>query len=67
MFAVTEAEAAAIRQAFEREGEFSATIELRRLFPAITDNAQTRECVRIIAGWQPLPQRPLRRSRRAKS
>ena len=39
MFAVTEAEAAAIRVAFERGGEFAAAIELRRLFPGVTDNA----------------------------
>ena len=36
-------------------GEFSAAIELRRLFPGITDNAKARECARIIAGWVPLP------------
>jgi hypothetical protein len=58
MFVVTEAEAAAIRAAFDQQGELSAAIELRRLFPAITDNLQARECARIIAGWKPLP-RPL--------
>jgi hypothetical protein len=62
MFALTEAEAAAIRAAFERGGEFSAVAELRRLFPAITDTAQARECARTIAGWQPLAL-PLRPSR----
>jgi len=67
MFAVTEAEAAAIRQAFEQDGEFSATIELRRLFTAIIDKAQARECVRIIASWQSLPQRPVKRTRRVRS
>jgi len=55
MFIVTEAEAAAIRAAFEQRGEFAAAVELRRLFPAVTDNAQARECARAIAGWQPLP------------
>jgi hypothetical protein len=55
MFVVTEAEAAAIRTAYEQGGEFSAAIELRRLFPGITDNAKARECARIIAGWAPLP------------
>jgi hypothetical protein len=60
MFTVTEAEAAAIRQAFEQDGELSAVIELRRLFPAITDIAQARECVRVIAGWKPLPGRSVR-------
>ena len=32
----------------------SAVVELRRLFPGVTDNRQARECVRTIAGWQPL-------------
>ena len=60
MFVVTEAEAAAIRAAFEQQGELSAAIELRRLFPGVTDNVQARECARTIAGWQPLPPRPPR-------
>jgi hypothetical protein len=60
MFIVSEAEAAAIRTAFDQEGELSAAIELRRLFPGITDNAKARECVRAITGWQPLPVKPLR-------
>jgi hypothetical protein len=60
MFVVTEAEAAAIRIAFEQQGELSAAIELRRLFPGITDNVQAREYVRVIAGWKPLPLRPRR-------
>jgi hypothetical protein len=51
---VVEAEAAAIRAAFEQRGELSAAIELRRLFPGVTDNRQAREYVRTIAGWQPL-------------
>jgi hypothetical protein len=55
MFLVTEAAAAAIRAVFEQEGELSAAIELRRLFPGITDNAKARAHVRTIAGWQPLP------------
>ena len=54
MFVVSEAEAAAIRTVFEQRGELSAAIELRRLFPGITDTAQARECARIIAGWEPL-------------
>jgi hypothetical protein len=40
IFAVTEAEAAAIRAVFEQQGELSAAIELRRLFPGVTDNAK---------------------------
>jgi hypothetical protein len=49
MFSVTEAEAAAIRTAFEQGGEFAAAVELRRLFPGVTDNAKVRECARTIA------------------
>ena len=47
MFVVTEAEATAIRTAFEQRGELSAVIELRRLFPGIADADQAREWVRI--------------------
>jgi hypothetical protein len=63
MFVVSEAEAAAIRAAFEQQGELAAAIELRRLFPGITETAQARECARTIAGWKPLPMvpRPVRR------
>jgi hypothetical protein len=66
MFVVTEAEAAAIRTAFEQQGELSAAVELRRLFPGVTDNVQARECARVIAGWKPLapPSRRLLRGRR---
>ena len=64
MFVVSEAEAAAIRTAFERGGEFSAAVELRRLFPGVTDNAEARQCARTIAGWRPLPERPVRQPRR---
>jgi hypothetical protein len=61
MFAVTEEDEAAIRAVYEQRGEFAAALELRRLFPAITDNAQARECARTIAGWKPLPLRPAKR------
>ena len=54
-FAVSEAEAAVIRAAYERDGELSAAIELRRLFPGIADNENARICARTIAGWTPLP------------
>jgi hypothetical protein len=60
MFVVTEVEAAAIRTAFEQGGELSAAVELRRLFPLITDIAEARECARTIAGWRPLPVTPHR-------
>jgi hypothetical protein len=49
MFAVTEADAAAIRIAFHEEGELSAAIELRRRFLGVTDNATARACARTIA------------------
>jgi hypothetical protein len=60
MFAVTEQQALLIRTVFEQRGEFSAAVELRRMFPGIRDTAQARECVRIIAGWQPFPERQRR-------
>jgi hypothetical protein len=62
MFVVTEADADLIRATFELGGEFSAAVELRRLFPAIADNAEARRCACTIAGWKPsaVPLRPLR-------
>ncbi len=59
MFSVTESEAAAIRTVFEKEGELSAAIEVRRLFPGIIDNVKARECARSIAGWKPRPAVPM--------
>ena len=64
MFVVSEAEAAAIRAAFDQGGELAAAVELRRLFPGITDNADARKCARAIAGWKPLPLRPTVRPRK---
>jgi hypothetical protein len=61
MFVVTEEDEAAIRTVYKQRGEFAATIELRRRFPGVTDNAQARECVRTIASWKPLPLRPVKR------
>ncbi len=58
VFCVTEAEAAAIRTVFLEQGELTAAIELRRLFPGITDNVQARMHARTIAGWTPLPPGP---------
>jgi hypothetical protein len=55
MFVVSEADAAAIRAAFDQSGELSAAIELRRRFPLICDNAVARKWARTIAGWEPLP------------
>jgi hypothetical protein len=56
MFVISEADAAAIRAVYHQRGEFSAAVELRRLFPGIASTAQARECARTIAGWQPAVQ-----------
>ena len=64
MFVVTEEDEAAIRAVYEQRGEFAAAIELRQRFPGITDNAQARVCTRTIAGWKPLPLRPVKRAQR---
>jgi hypothetical protein len=61
MFVVTEEDEAAIRAVYEQRGEFAAAIELRRLFPGVTDNARARAWARTIAGWKPLPLRPVKR------
>lgn len=58
MFAVSEAQIAAIKGAFDEGGEFSAAVELRRIFPAVTDNATAREYARVIAGRNPSPAPP---------
>jgi hypothetical protein len=55
MFIVSPDDAAAIRTVFEEKGEMSAALELRRLFPGITDNVKARACARTIAGWTPRP------------
>jgi hypothetical protein len=46
MFVVSEAEAVAIRAAYERGGELAAAVELRRHFPGIDSTAKARECAR---------------------
>ena len=58
MFIVTEAEAEAIRAAFQEQGELSATVELQRRFRDITDPAKARDCARTIAGWTSAPETP---------
>jgi hypothetical protein len=55
MFSVSAPEAAAIQTAFDQQGELSAAIEVRHLFPGITDNVKARACARTIAGWTPAP------------
>jgi len=67
MFSVSEAEAAAIRAAYERDGELAAAVELRRRCPGIFSNAQARECARIIASWKPLPKLPPALTQRRKA
>ena len=69
MYLVTEADAAAIREVYERDGELSAAIELRRRFPGIQDNVKARERARAVAGWTPLPlrQAPVRKPRKGKA
>ncbi len=57
MFIVDEETADAIRRAWDEGGELSAVVELRRHFPLITDNANSRLCVRTIVGST---QRPVR-------
>ena len=39
---VTEEDASAIRAVYERDGELSAAIELRRRFPGIADNEKSK-------------------------
>jgi hypothetical protein len=58
MFAVSDAEAAAIRAAYRQSGELAAAVELRRRFPGIVDNVQARKFARIIAGWKAAPKLP---------
>ena len=64
MFLVNETEAAAIRKVYEESGEFAAAVELRRHFPGIVDNANTRLCARTIASWTTLPPVVKRRSKK---
>ena len=42
MFAVDEADAAAIRRVFTEEGELSAIVELRRRFPGVAPGPNAR-------------------------
>ena len=58
MFTVDEQTAESIRRAVEDGGELAGVVELRRHFPLITDNANARRCVQMIAAWKPIPDRP---------
>ncbi len=66
MFAVDEATIEAIRRVFTEDGEWSAVVELRRHYPAITDNARARLCVRTIASWRRMPALPKTGSRKVR-
>lgn len=54
MFVVSESDVVAIRAAWEHGGELAAVVELRRLFPALRDNARAALCAATIARWKPL-------------
>ena len=58
MFVVTEREADGLRTLFLEVGEFSAAVELRRLYPGVGTLVEARECVRTIAGWVAPPAAP---------
>ena len=51
MFSLSEDEITSVRAAFDTGGEFAASVELRRLFPGITDLQKATQCVRTIVGW----------------
>ena len=52
MFALNETEIASIHAAFDAGGEFAAAVELRRLFPGISDLQKARECARTVLTWR---------------
>ena len=56
MFMVTEADATAIQETYDRASELAAVVELRQRFRGITDNKQARRCVRSIVGWRTPPE-----------
>ena len=58
MFIVSDTERALIQAAWESGGELTVAVELRRLFPGITDMANARRCARIVAGWTAAPATP---------
>jgi hypothetical protein len=53
MFLVNAAAAAAIRRAYEVDGEPGAVAELRVQFPEVVDDETALLCARMIAGWKP--------------
>ena len=54
MFTVSETDVASIRAAFDGGGELAAGVELRRLFPGVTDANKARYWARTIVGWKPI-------------
>ena len=56
-------ETARIREAYDRDGELSAAMELRRRFPGNTDNATAREQARGSAAWLPPPYRRIQKGK----
>ena len=55
MFTVNEDDVAAIRQAYERGGEWVAVAEFRRRFPGVARNAEVLELVRSMVAWRSAP------------
>jgi hypothetical protein len=51
MFLVNAAAAAAIRLAYDLNGEPGALAEMRKWFREIVDDETARVCARTIAGW----------------
>jgi hypothetical protein len=62
MFVVSEEAVAAIRIAYEQDGELSSCVGL---FAGLANNENTRLCARTIAGWQPLPPLPVKKACRS--
>jgi hypothetical protein len=57
MFMIDEAEARAIRQAYEEGGASAAVAELRRHFTGLGNDENTRRCMRMIVGPDPAEER----------
>jgi hypothetical protein len=54
MFSISDKDIAAIVAASERGGQFAATVEVRRLFPGIPNNAEALRVALTVAGWEEL-------------
>jgi hypothetical protein len=62
MFLVDAVAAAAIRLAYDLNGEPGALAEMRKRFPGIVEDETARLCARTIANWKPFE--PGRRARK---